>query len=60
MKTTVRDGKPACWAGTSMRILEELNHNAWPGIRWMVVDGWSCVFGRVRPPGQQRAAPYPG
>ncbi len=23
-----------------MRILEELNHNAWPGIRWMVVDGW--------------------
>jgi GNAT superfamily N-acetyltransferase len=23
-----------------MRILEELNHNAWPGIRWMVMDGW--------------------
>ena len=27
-----------------MRCLEDLNHNAWPGIRSVVVDGWLVRF----------------
>ncbi len=27
-----------------VRYLEELNHNAWPGIRTMVMDGWLARF----------------